>query len=78
MAKKDTDHVRIANTNDGGYRMFCLHCGQYYTPALPISMDMMLANMKVFGKEHNKCKPGERIFTEREIMQKALAAGMVK
>lgn len=68
MTGVKVDHVRIGNLPNGGYRMFCLHCGEHYTPALPINLNMFLAMSKVFGGQHKTCKPGERAYTEGEIM----------
>lgn len=56
-AKKKAEHVFIENTPSREYRMYCTNCGRDYTPALPVSMDMFLAQMKAFIKEHRGCKP---------------------
>lgn len=68
MAKLKNDHIRIGNLPNGGYRLFCLHCGQHYTPTLPIGMDMLLSLMKSFGSSHKYCNLGSKIFTEDEIL----------
>lgn len=65
---KHSDHISIGNHTSGRYRLFCLHCGQHYDPALPISMVMFSAVCKEFDKEHRNHKPGERVFTAEEIM----------
>lgn len=57
MTERAKDHVRIANTVTGAYALICTHCGTVYVPALPISVDGMLALMKSFGEEHGRCKP---------------------
>lgn len=56
MSKRTVDHIRMANTATGAYALICTHCGEVYVPALPISIDGMLALMKSFGKEHGGCK----------------------
>jgi len=53
--KKKVEHVFIENTKSGDYRMFCTNCGRDYKPSLPVSMDMFLAQMKSFQKEHKDC-----------------------
>lgn len=68
MARAKNDHIRIGNLPNGAYRMFCLHCGEHYTPALPINLNMLLVMAKVFRDQHKTCKPGEKVYTEDEIM----------
>lgn len=53
--KKNTDHVKVENTPEGKYRMFCAHCGRDYIPGLPMSLDMFPAIAKQFIKEHRDC-----------------------
>lgn len=51
-------HV-ICNANHGG--MFqCLHCGQNYTPVLPVSVNVWSAMAGAFSKEHEGCELGPR------------------
>lgn len=69
---RKNDHIRIANTDNGGYALLCLHCGEIYVPSLPISIDMFLAVSKQFGKEHKDCAcpPTGQLDAER-LLQKA-------
>lgn len=53
---RDATHVRMGNTDDGRYALLCCHCGEVYTPQLPISLDMMSSILKEFGKQHRTCK----------------------
>lgn len=71
MARKNIDHIRIGNTKEGGYRLFCLHCGEHYDPELPISMNMFLAVVNTFKKEHRNHEPGEKVWTAEEIMERS-------
>ena len=40
----------------------CLHCGDVYVPALPISMDMFLSACKLFSRSHRGCKAPAVLF----------------
>ena len=61
-------HLRMANTHNGGYAFLCLDCGDMYVPALPISIDMMLAAAKSFGKSHRRCKKPDTLFDENALL----------
>ncbi len=65
---KDQEYIRMANTENGGYAFLCLHCGDVYVPALPISIDMMLAAAKSFGKSHRHCRKPEVLFDENVLL----------
>ena len=39
-----------------GYRFECLRCGWSYSPKLPIGVNMMIACMESFKKDHKHCK----------------------
>ncbi len=66
MSKRE--YIRMANTQNGGYAFLCLHCGDVYVPALPISIDMMLAAAKSFGKSHRYCKRPDTLFDENALL----------
>ena len=65
-------HVRLGNTDDGRYALLCCHCGEVYVPSLPISIDMMSAVVKQFGKDHNRCKaPADGPISDVVLLKKA-------
>ena len=69
---RKNDHIRIANTDTGGYALLCLHCGKIYVPSLPISLDMFLAVSKQFNKEHKDCAcPPTGQLDAEHLLQKA-------
>jgi len=49
------DHVVISN-EQGGHLLRCLHCDDTYLVNLPINLDMFLAMMKVYVRNHRRCK----------------------
>ena len=54
------NHIFIKN-QDGGYLMWCEHCGDQYSPALPCSFDVMSGILDGFLKSHCDCpKPVEQ------------------
>lgn len=56
MAKK-SNHIWIANTSSGQYRMSCDYCkGETYIER-PISLEMFLVMSEQFMKEHRDCQP---------------------
>lgn len=65
---KRNDHIRIANLPSGHYRIFCLHCGQHYTPALPCPVDIFLATVRQFAATHAGCQPQDGAPTQDEIL----------
>lgn len=65
------DYIRMANTPNGGYAFLCLHCGDMYVPALPISIEMMIAAAKSFEKSHRHCKKPNVLFTEEALLTNA-------
>lgn len=65
------DYIRMANTHNGGYAFLCLHCGDMYVPALPISIEMMLAAAKSFEKSNSRCKKPEVLFNEDDLLGRA-------
>lgn len=72
MTIKNQDHLRMANTETGGYALICLHCGDIYVPSLPISIDMFLDISKRFGKQHKNCRcPGNGPLDENALLAKA-------
>ena len=79
MTERAKDHVRIANTAAGGHALICTHCGTVYVPALPISVDGMLALMKSFGKEHGGCRPANAgAFPVDLLLEKANIGSMAQ
>lgn len=54
---KQRDHIKVRNTAFGGYGIHCTHCDLQYAPAMPVSIDIFLAILKTFGKEHEDCLP---------------------
>ena len=66
---EEGDHVRVANTKGGGYMMFCLHCGERDIPVLPIAVDKFSDKCDEFFGAHKGCKPGEQVFTEKQMMR---------
>jgi len=65
-------HVAFGNTDDGRYALLCCHCGEVYTPQLPISIDMMQAAIKQYGKDHRACKaPADGPLSDVLLLQKA-------
>jgi hypothetical protein len=56
---KFADHLFMADATRA-YEFECRNCGETYRPAVPCSLDMMLAMGRTFGKEHNKCTPGTK------------------
>lgn len=57
----------MTSTANGGYVMFCLHCGQRYIPVLPMPMDKFSVEVNGFMAEHKDCKPGDRVFTVEQM-----------
>ena len=64
-------HLRMANTHNGGYALLCLHCGDMYVPALPISIDMMLAASESFANSHRRCPKPAVLFEEDALLGRA-------
>jgi hypothetical protein len=60
-------YVLIANTESGGYRLICAHCGAHYDPALPCGLDMFSVICKQFEKDHTDCEPREGVPSVEEI-----------
>jgi hypothetical protein len=50
--KKKESHVRLVPPNV----FFCLHCGERYDMATPVSLGIMAAIGKAFDKDHKRCK----------------------
>jgi hypothetical protein len=50
--KKKESHVRLVPPNV----FFCLHCGERYDMATPVSLGIMAAIGKAFDKDHKKCR----------------------
>lgn len=48
-------HVRIEMTPPH-YTMKCDHCGDQHVLHTPVAMEMALAQMRAFGKQHRGCK----------------------
>lgn len=67
---RKADHLRVGNTDNGGYVIMCLHCGDIYVPALPCTIDMMLSISRQFGRDHNDCPKPEQLFDEAALRQK--------
>ncbi|MBP8055169.1 MAG: hypothetical protein KA314_04975 [Chloroflexi bacterium] len=65
--QEEQEHLGMANTANGGYVMFCLHCGQRHIPVMPIPMDKFSVEVNGFMAEHKDCKPGDRIFTVEQM-----------
>ena len=52
---KKSDHVVVAQTPPN-YTLRCLRCGQEHIIHLPVTIDMMLAQMEAFAKLHKDCE----------------------
>lgn len=63
------DHVKMGNTESGGYVLFCLHCGERYVPVLPISVEKFSEKCDEFFAAHKDCRPGEQVFTVEQMMR---------
>lgn len=48
----DSYHIRIVNTENGGYKLFCEICRASYEPTLPISVVAFVALVESFLEEH--------------------------
>ena len=57
-AAREQDWVVILTTQGGA--LFCLRCGQSYTPNLPAPVDIVAAVGKAFERTHRKCRPDPR------------------
>jgi hypothetical protein len=76
-----SDHLRMGNTASGYYVAFCLHCGEYYVPALPVPLYLFSAMLKAFNRSHRDCKCPAGVdlaLREREIMAAANVRGMAQ
>lgn len=75
------DHMRMGNTASGYYVAMCLHCGEFYVPALPVALNVFSATVKAFAANHRRCrKPADLdlALREREIMAAADVRGMTQ
>ena len=61
------DHIQMANTPNGAYVAFCLHCGERWIPTLPIPMNEFSDKVNRFVLEHKDCKQGEQVFTVEQM-----------
>lgn len=43
-----------------GQTTFCAHCGERYKPNLPCSIDVFLAMLQAFLKQHRHCRKPEK------------------
>ena len=56
MSKKNTDHLKMSNRDDGRYEMICEHCDTYTIITPPLTMDEFLSRCKRFEVQHRDCK----------------------
>lgn len=66
MKNKKGAHVRMANTKEGVYLMFCLHCSRSVSPTLPIELTQFVYILEGFNKEHQECEEGPYTITAEE------------
>lgn len=64
----EEDHIQMANTPNGAYVAFCLHCGERWIPTLPIPMNEFSDKLNRFVAEHKSCPKGEREFTVEQMV----------
>jgi hypothetical protein len=63
MPKRGSDHVIWDNSVEGtqgmryeAMRLRCLHCGDVYDLAVPVSLRVVGAVMKAYGQDHRGCR----------------------
>jgi hypothetical protein len=68
---KNTDHVKVRNTESGAYEMICEHCGLRGVITPPVPMDNFIKMLEKFGKDHAHCLPYVKVESNTEELSDA-------